>query len=259
MLEHIDRWLEQWRKPIWDALYRRDESGARAVLEQAITAWDSYDSTADIRAAMRMYLDFLSCQIDESFKPIRDIKRGILLDCAERIAAVVDLPLVHIMRARVLLTLRCWAHVQSVHPLARLDADRWYVAVPVEDRDHQMMSYVAFWAFTLQEMDYLREAYHYFVTQPVNFMVDFSRQRAKVMLMLAENRFARQDIVKLIDLAPHLMHLQWIGRHIAAHCMSQQQWDNQLQAQLDEKVRRLRDTVPHAPLRDVPVGFDINI
>jgi hypothetical protein len=131
--------------------------------------------------------------------------------------------------------------------------------VPEEDRNHQMMSYLAFWAFSRREKDYLEACYRFFLTQPVDFMVDFSRQRAKVMLMLAEERCERSDLVKLIELAPHLMHLQWIGRNIAGPLMESSLWDDELQAQLERRIRRLRNSTPDVPPSDEPPGISINI
>lgn len=259
MLEHVDRWLEQWRRPIWEALYRRDEAGCRNELAQAEIAWDAYAVTTDEREAARLYLDFLTCQVDESFKPVRDLKRGLVLEALEQLAKPVETPLAITMQARVLLTLRCWAHVQSIHPLSREEVDRWYKIVPEEDRDHQLMSYIAFWAFSRREQGYLEACYRYFLTQPVEFMVDFSRQRAKVMLLLAENRCQHADLEKLIGLAPHLMHLQWIGRHVAGPLMERGLWNTELQEQLELKIRGLRDSTPEVPPRDEPPGFVINI
>ena len=80
MLENVDRWLEQWRKPVWEALYRRDEENCRRELAQAIAGWEMYAATTDERQAARLYLDFLQCQVDESFQAARDLKRGIVLD-----------------------------------------------------------------------------------------------------------------------------------------------------------------------------------
>jgi len=258
MLELVDRWLEQWRAPVWDSIYRREEAECLKVLDQAEAAWLIYDASPDRRQAARIYLDFLTCQVEESFTPVHDIKRGILLDAAERLAQPVEEPLATMMQARVLLTLRCWTHVQDVFPLEIQDADRWFDKLPPEDRDHQLMSYLALWAFTVEHAGFLETSYRWFLTQKVGFLVAFSRQRVKVMLALIERRCSKRDLSKLIELAPHLMHLAWIGRHVAMACMEQDLWDEKLQSELNRKIRKLRHVAPEAPPREVPEGLLIN-
>jgi len=78
------------------------------------------------------------------------------------------------------------------------------------------------------------------------------------MLALIERRCSRHDLSKLIDLAPHLMHLQWIGRHISAFCQLHDLWDDDLQNELNRKIRRLRQVAPQAPPREVPEGILVN-
>jgi hypothetical protein len=259
MLENVDRWLEQWRKPVWEALYRRDEESCRHELAQAIAGWEMYAATTDERQAARLYLDFLQCQADESFQAARDLKRGIVLEAIEQLANPVDSTVARTMQARVLLTLRSWAHILSVYPLQRAEVDRLFAQIPAEDLDHQCVSYLAFWSFAIREAHYLQIAYRYFVTQSVDFMVDYSRQRVKVMLVLTEGRCERDDLVKLIELAPHLMHAQWIGRHVAAFCMDSELWDDGLQGLLATRVTELRDKPPQVPPRSEPEGFVINL
>jgi len=258
MLELVDRWIEQWRGPVWDSIYRRDEEECLRVLDQAEAAWIIYDASPDKRDAARLYLDFLTCQVAESFTPVRDIKRGLVLETLEQISEPLDSPLPTMMQARVLLTLRCWAHVQDIFPLEVADAERLFDKLPPEDRDHQLMSYLAFWAFTVEHAGFLEMAYHWFLTQRVCYLVAFSRQRVKVMLALIERRCSRRDLGKLIDLAPHLMHLQWIGRHVAAFCQDHGQWDDELQDRLDRKTRQLCKMAPQAPPREVPEGILVN-
>lgn len=258
MLEIVDRWLEQWREPIWDSIYTRDEVNCLRVLDQAEGAWLLYDASPDQRNAARIYLDFLHCQVAESFMPVRDIKRGLVLEAADSLSQPLDMPLATMMQARVLLTLRCWAHVQEILPLEVQDVERWFDRLPPEDRDHQLMSYLAFWAFTAEHAGFLESSYRWFLTQKVGFLVAFSRQRVKVMLGLIERRCNQRDLSKLIDLAPHLMHLQWIGRHIAAFCMRHNLWDETLQNELNRKIRRLRLVAPQPPPREVPEGILVN-
>jgi hypothetical protein len=258
MLERVDRWLEQWRRPIWDSIYRRDKEDCLRVLDQAEAAWIIYDESRDKRMAARLYLDSLTCEVAESFTAVRDIKRGLVLETLEQLSQPMEEPLATMMQARVLLTLRCWAHVQGIFPLDIQDVERWFNKLPPEDRDHQLMSYLALWAFTVEHAGFLEMSYHWFLTQRVLYLVAFSRQRVKVMLALIERRCARRDLCKLIDLAPHMMHLQWIGRHVAAFCQDHGLWDDELQEKLDYKIRQLRQVAPQAPPREVPEGILVN-
>ena len=259
MLERVDEYLKQWREPIWDGLYRRQEDVCRELMEQAWQAWRDGDADEGERQAVSIYLEYLELEIEESFSTDPERRTELIREALHRLSRDVGSWLAEIVQARVLLSLRCWAHVCGVLVLDRADVDRLWALVPPEDIDHQTWTYVGMWAFSAGELDYLRKGYRYFVTQPIDFMRDFSRQRFKVMIALLEERCQRRDLERLIELVPHLRHAQWLGRNIAAWCMERELWDDGLQQSLDSKVRSLRYAAPKTPLRTKPEGKRVEL
>lgn len=254
MLERIDEYLKQWREPIWDGLYRRQEGVCRQLMEQAWEAWRGLDADEGERQAVGIYLEYLEHEIEESFSTDPEHRAELIRETLHRLSREAGSWLAEIIQARVLLSLRSWAHVCGVLELARADVDRLWAKVPPEDIDHQTWSYLGMWAFSAGQLDYLKKGYRYFVTQPVDFLRDFSRQRFKVMIALREERCQRRDLERLIELTPHLRHAQWLGRNIAAFCTEHGLWDDGLTRMLDDKVRSLRYAAPQTPLRTKPEG-----
>lgn len=209
MIQHLDNWLENHRRPVWEAIYLLDRASCDAALQRAERALQAALFPADDTEALQIYLRFLGYQMRNHFSEPgqsgADLARAeiVSVNMAERG------PLSQLMQIRCSLTQRSWAHALHGIVLPQAQVDKWYEEIPQEDRDHQLMNYLSFWAFVNDNLHYLDQSYRYFLLQPVEFMVDFSRQRVKVMQAVVRDDLERSDLQRLIELMPHRMHADW--------------------------------------------------
>jgi hypothetical protein len=209
MIQHLDNWLEQHRRQVWEAIYLVDRETCEEALQRAERAVQTALFPEDDTQALQIYLGFLRHQLRNHFADSSqsgaDLARSeiVSVNMADRG------PFSKLMQTRCSLTQRSWAHALHgiVLPLAQVD--KWYGEIPEEDRDHQLMNYLSFWSFVNDNLYYLDQSYRYFLLQPVEFMVDFSRQRVKVMQAVVRDDLERSDLHRLIELMPHRMHAAW--------------------------------------------------
>ncbi|MEZ5338653.1 MAG: hypothetical protein R3F46_10335 [bacterium] len=200
MIQHLDNWLAQYRTPFWEAIYLDNNAACQASLQQARDALANAPFSEDERQALGVYVDFMQYQLKHYFAANAmqraELARGQIVS----ISMASRGPLATVMEARCSLTQRCWAHAMHGIGIPRGHVDRFFGQVPEEDRDHQLMNYLSFWAFAMRDLDYMEQSYRYFLLVPVEFMVDFSRQRVKVMQAALRLELERHDLLRLIEL-----------------------------------------------------------
>jgi hypothetical protein len=260
MLEVLDNWLEPFRLRAWDAAYRREEQAARQAVADAARFCDSCNASADESSALAIALDFMDTQVNESFLADPEGRAGLLLDAITRIGRPQQGPLARAIQARSLLTLRCWAARFDYAPLTPAEVESLFNRIPYEDLEHHNWTFLSFWAFQQRDSYYLSLAYKQFLTKPFDFMIDFSRQRLKVMLQLVEGRCLDRDVQRLIELLPHLMHVNWMREHIVPACIDAGIWDVDLNNRLLRREQALIDAGPVPPPRERrQVSYKVNI
>ncbi|MCB1219793.1 MAG: hypothetical protein H7A35_09440 [Planctomycetales bacterium] len=256
MLEHIDRRLAQFSNPIREFVYTRDEGACNQVLDDAWRWLSQQKLSTDEMQAMKMVLHFLEFQVSDAFTTDKDKRRQQILYVLRSLSEPIIDPTSSVMQARILLTLRCWAHRSYDVRLSLKQFEQWFNMIPESDVDSKCWNYISFWAFDTRADDYLKAAYRYFLTSPVDFAVDFSRQRLKVMVGLIEGTCKVKDVERLIELMPHYYHIRWFMRNIVPFCKSLQLWTPALEGAFSAKSRELMDS-PQVPPRTVPQGRKI--
>lgn len=259
VLANIDHWLNQWGHPIWEGIYLGEQESCEQKLAQAQAAGTSAFSNEDAQAAANLYLDFLDIQTQARFCPDQEEQTQIRLAFIEKLGKLPpagELQLV--MWARTVLTTRCLAHHQGLRSISEPEVSDLIELIPVDDLGHQSISYLAFWAYNLSNKFYLDYCYRLFLTDPFVFMVDFSRQRIKVMRALVCGNCRDEDIEKLIGLIPHQMHLEWFEGYITPECKNQGLWTKSRSAQLTQKSDELRLGGPKVPTSRKPLSFQLN-
>lgn len=261
MLETVDKWLDPWRIKIWDALYRREELEARGLLDRARRALDNAGLEEENREAAALCLDFTEFQVYESFAPNHDVRAQLISRVLEQFEPEPSTETGRVMRARILLTLLCWAQRYEVLEAREQQIRALLHVVPEEDLDHQNWTYLAVWAFSASDAEVLNRAYRKFLTEPYDFMVDFSRQRLKVMVQLVEGRCSVKEIERLIDFLPHLNHVAWLRQFLVPRLVDSALWSPELNARLVAKERDIIAQGPKPPPREhtVPSGLTLNI
>lgn len=258
MLELIDRWLDQYHDTAWECIYTRDHGRAQAQLGLAQEALAQRAGSDDELAAIKLALAALDYEVADAFAPDDSERRRLLEGCLDRLQeADPQGPLESTVRARLLLTMRALAHLRGVRGLPAAEAEMLWRAVPREDTDHKMASYCAFWAFNTPHHDILRQCYRFFLTAPIDFMVDFSRQRVRVMLSIVEGHLEAQELEELIGLMPHPLHLEWFMQHLYPACRRHGCWSHALEMQLKYKAEQLQSNPPQPPPRDKPRFFKV--
>jgi hypothetical protein len=256
VLKQIDRRLSQFGEPIREHVYTRDEAACSQVLDSAWRWLATQQVSKDEQQAMKMYLHFLEFQVSDAFTQEKDKRRQQILYVMRSLSDPIIDPISSVMQARVLLTLRCWAHRSYDVRLSLKQFEQWFNMIPEEDIDARCWNYISFWAFATRADDYLRAAYRYFLTSPVDFMVDFSRQRLKVMVGLIEGRCTVKDVERMIELMPHYYHIRWFLKNIVPFCKNLHLWTPALEGAFNNKSRELMDS-PRVPPRSVPQGRKI--
>jgi hypothetical protein len=89
-------------------------------------------------------------------------------------------------------------------------------------------------------------------------MVDFSRQRIKVMRALVSKSCELEDITRLIELIPHQIHWNWIDEQIKPECSVQNLWPAGIEQAFTRKRIELEAEGPKVPKRSQPVSFQVN-
>lgn len=244
MLEELDKWLDPWRIKVWDALYRREEAEARSLVERSRRTLENAGFAPAEHEAAALCLDFTAFQVDESFAADHEVRAGCIEKVLEQFAPEPQHEIARVMRSRILITLLCWAQRYEVLEAREQQIRTLLHVVPESDLDHQNWTYLATWAFAARDAAILGRAYRKFLTEPFDFMVDFSRQRLKVMLQVLEGRGEPREIVKLIDLLPHLNHVAWLRQHLVPVLVDTGLWSPELNARL---VAREHDIVAQGP------------
>ena len=254
MIRHIDNWLSAYRTPFWEAIYLNNIRECQSSLEKAEQAQANATFTADELQAIAIYIDFLRYQLKHYFAPTgsdrAELARGEIVSSMDASCG----PLAEIMQARCRLTQRCWAHAMHGIGIPRGHVDRYFAAIPEEDRDHQLMNYLSFWAFVNRDLDYMEHSYRYFLLEPVEFMVDFSRQRVKVMQAVIRDELERSDLLRLIELMPHRMHAAWFEKLLLPVLQEKRLIADSTLEIFEEKRRELESVPPNVPPRTQSKG-----
>ncbi len=179
-----------------------------------------------------------------------DLARGEIVSTS----VVEDGQLSSVMQARCSLTQRCWAHAMHGIGIPRGHVDRFYGEIPEEDRDHQLMNYLSFWAFANRDLDYMELSYRYFLLEPVEFMVDFSRQRVKVMQAVIRRDLESDDLLRLFELMPHRMHADWFEKLILPVLEEQRMASAASLEMFQERKKALQTQAPQVPPRTQAPG-----
>lgn len=259
VLGNIDHWLNQWGHPIWEYIYLYDWEACDDKLAEASEVIDGAFSSPDAQAAAAIYLDFLGSQKQAQFSKDPGEQTKTRLDFIDKLGSqppTGELELV--MWGRTLLTVRCLAHHLGLRAASEEEVSDLIEHVPVGDLDHQSISYLAFWAFKMRSKFYLDYCYRLFLTDPFVFMVDFSRQRIRIMRALVYGNCKDEDIEKLIELIPHKMHLEWFEDHIIPECHSQELWTETLGQRFKGKMTQISLEGPKVPASLKQVSFMLN-
>ena len=236
MLEVLDQWLEPHHQAVWAGIYLHNESHSREALTDAYRLLDASSFPDDERNALTIYLNFLGHQADFYFRqPPESDGAEILQRAASLLSIPQHQPVSSSMQSRVLLTICCFAHARGALTLAETDAALWLSRVAESDMDHQTWNYISFWAFAIRDTEYLTRAYRYYLTRPVDFMVDFSRQRIKVLISLTEGRCMIGDIERMINLMPNPLHTDWFRWFLQPACIQQGLWTEGLALALSRR------------------------
>ncbi|MCB1216571.1 hypothetical protein KDL44_04225 [bacterium] len=254
MIQHLDNWLAQYRTPFWEAIYLDNNTACQASLQQARDALANAPFSEDERQALGVYVDFMQYQLKHYFAANAmqraELARGQIVS----ISMASRGPLATVMEARCSLTQRCWAHAMHGIGIPRGHVDRFFGQVPEEDRDHQLMNYLSFWAFAVRDLDYMEQSYRYFLLVPVEFMVDFSRQRVKVMQAALRLELERHDLLRLIELMPHRMHAAWFEKLLLPVLQEKKLISESTLAAFEQKRSELLARPPAVPPRSQSPG-----
>ncbi|MCB1188596.1 hypothetical protein KDL29_15655 [bacterium] len=254
MIQHLDNWLAQFRTPFWEAIYLDNHTQCQASLDQAQRALGNSVFSGDELDALRIYVHFMRYQLKHYFAPSAadraDLARGEIVS----VSLAQHGPLAGIMQARCSLTQRCWAHAMHNIGIPRGHVDNFYRQVPEEDRDHQLMNYLSFWAFAAADIDYMEQSYRYFLMVPVEFMVDFSRQRVKVMQAILKDDLERVDLLRLFELMPHRMHAAWFEKLVLPVLKDRNLIAESTMTAFEERRKILQSSPPAVPPRTQAKG-----
>ena len=259
VLANVDHWLNQWGHPIWEGIYLGNQQACEQMLKQAEAAITGAFSNQDAHAAAAIHLDFLETQTRAWFSEDSAEQAKIRLEFIGKLgssAPTGELKLV--MWSRTTLTARCLAHHLGLHKIGEAEVSELVEHIPVDDLGHQSISYLAFWAYSELNKFYLDYCYRLFLTDPFVFMVDFSRQRIRIMRALVYGNCKDTDIEKLIELIPHKMHLGWFEDYIIPKCQSNELWTEALAQQLRGKSTWISIEGPKVPSSRKPLGFQLN-
>ncbi len=245
MLKRADDWLKPHRDAVWDGLYRREEQLCREALQRAWSAWSEYELNHDLGYALRLYLDFLEFQVEDSFVPRDDGQR--IRAAIQEIAKPTAAPLARVMRARTLITLRCWAHWERALDLGIGELNSLFREVDIGEIDGQGWTFIAYWAFDQREAGYLSLAFETFITQPLDYLGYYSKLRLGVMLALVEGDCKRQQLEHLIDETKYLHQLQWIEARGSEAAAALGLWDSAMQAYCARRRAELERLKPLPP------------
>ena len=254
MIRHLDNWLDNFRRPVWEAIYLNDRAKCEEVLQQADRALEAVMFPPDDKEAVQVYLRFLRYQLRHYFLDAEHTAADLARAEMVNLSAAEHGPLTSLMQARCSLTQRCWAHAVHGISLPAPYVDRWYTQIPEEDHEHQMMNYMSFWAFVTENLYYLDQSYRYFLLQPVEFMVDFSRQRLKVMQAIVKDELERSDLLRLIELMPHRMHADWFEKVVLPVLTRKNMIGEDTLAIFKAKKHELEQQAPQIPPRTRKTG-----
>lgn len=238
MLERADDWLKPHRDAVWDGLYREDAGRCGETLHRAWSAWREYELNHDLGYALRLYLYFLEFQVEDHFDGADDGSR-IRAAIAE-IGKPTAAPLARVMRARTLITLRCWAHWAGALDLGISELNELFRAVDMSEIDGQGWTFIAYWAFDIREPSYLSLAYERFVTQPMDYLGYYSKLRLGVMLGLVESDCTRSLLEHLIDETKYAHQLRWIEAKAQPLATELGLWDSGLSQRLADRMAVLK-------------------
>lgn len=239
MLEKIDRWANQWRIPMWEALYTQDEPAALKAIADARSAFTEVCTTKkvndDAQLAVELLLGMMDTDTAYTFAPA-DARGEVLRERVGKLDTSHAGPLSKVMRARVLLTMRSFAHRVSGWELDTDVAESWLKIMDNKDVDNQCYTYLALWAYHIRNIELLKIAKRFYLLNPSDFMPDFARARFNVMMTLIRNKCKEEYVLELIELIPHPLHYEWFRNEIVPECKLRRVWNKTVEVRA--KARR---------------------
>jgi len=256
-LYRLDNIVEPHRRAMWEAIYRREEHNAREAADAAKAAFESHADPID-RAALLVLWPTLDFAVADAFAHTLDDEfEAFVADLRATLDA--DGPLADAAQALSQLILRCAGHMHDFQPFTPAEASALLARLPEGFMNHQCCMYLALWAFSIHDIEHVRLAYKYFLITPIEFMVDFSRQRLKVMLMLMERRCDAKELARLIELLPNPLHASWLLDAITPEAQAQGLWNDALAEQLATKLAELSISAPSVPPRQLSGFSRVNL
>jgi hypothetical protein len=247
-LHRIDNLVEPHRREVWEAIYRREEEQARTAAAAARSAFEA-NPVADDRSALLALWPTLDFAVADAFaRTLDDEFEAFVAD----LQATVDAEgqLAEAAQALAQVILRCAGHLHEFQPLTVEEANALLARLPMGFMNHQCCMYLGLWAFSIRDMEHVRLAYKYFLITPIEFMVDFSRQRLKVMVALLEGRCDAKELARLIELIPNPLHATWLLEAVSPEAQAQGIWNDALAEQLAAKLADLTLKAPSVPPRE---------
>ena len=256
-LHRLDNLVEPHRREVWEAIYRREEDKARAAADAARAAFDTYPVPTD-RAALLVLWPTLDFAVADAFAHTLDDEfEAFVSDLQATVEA--DGELADAAQALAQLILRCAGHLHEFQALSGDEVEALLARLPEGFMNHQCCMYLALWAFSIRDLDHVKLAYKYFLITPIEFMVDFSRQRLKVMVMLLEGRCDAKELARLIELVPNPLHATWLLEAVTPEAQAQGIWNDALAEQLAHKLADLTVNAPMVPPREHSGFLKVNL
>jgi hypothetical protein len=246
-LHRLDNLVEPHRRTVWEAIYRREEQVAREAAASARQAFDDHPEAGD-RSALLVLWPTLDFAVADAFAHTLDEEfEAFIADLQATVDA--DGELAEAAQALSQLILRCAGHLHEFQELSSGEVNELLARLPEGFMNHQCCMYLGLWAFSIRDLEHVKLAYKYFLITPIEFMVDFSRQRLKVMVALLEGRCDAKELSRLIDLIPNPIHATWLLEAVTPEAQTQGLWNDALAEQLAAKLADLAVSAPTVPPR----------
>jgi hypothetical protein len=256
-LHRVDNIVEPHRRAVWEAIYRREGDAARQAADGARAAFRAVSTAEDRSALLALWpvldfavIDAFARSQDEEFEAfINDLQltvdtEGELGEAAQALSQII---------------LRCAGHLHGIQEFSADEANALLARLPDGFMNHQCCMYLALWAFSIKDLEHVLLAYKYFLVTPIEFMVDFSRQRLKVMVALLEHRCDAKELARLIQLVPNPLHATWLLESLVPEAQAQALWTDELADQLAHKLAELTEKAPAVPPREHSGFLRVNL
>jgi len=207
-------------------------NAARAQLEHETTF------NADQRQALALQLHYLQYRMERALNGTSHAAANFE-EALTAVSGETCGPLSIARRCKLLLMLRASGERSGYGNLLATEFRALMDGVPDADRDQEFWYYVASWAFSKRDEEYLSLAYEDFLTHPHEMLSESMFRRVNLMYLLLKRRAMRKDVEELIRQSKIPAQLTEIRRHMWPVCQEQGLIDDTLEAQLAAREAEL--------------------